>query len=118
MECSNPECKQEFKLAMKGLMDDLYGEGPDGDGGVYGVLKKKVSWRALIFLMSPLLGVIGYFIGFAMIHESRLTKAETIIQRNTEIIYRSERDINMIREENRQIGEKILKAIQQLGTVK
>jgi len=117
MECSDRECKQEFRESLRELQEDLYGDGPEGTSGVYGVLKKKVSWRVLILLVSPFLGVIGYFAAFTVTHESRMAKVETTVARNTEVIHKSVSDIESIREESRRTGEKILHAIRQLKVV-
>lgn len=54
-KCSNPDCRSEFKAALTDLRDNLYGEGPEGDKGVYGVLKRKVSYKVLTIILSMVL---------------------------------------------------------------
>lgn len=85
-ECNNPECKAEFKAALHDLSENLYGDGPEGSGGVYGALKRKVGFKTLAIVLGMVLGAISFFAGLGINHESRISKTETTVDRNTGII--------------------------------
>jgi hypothetical protein len=86
MECSNPECKQELKSALDELSDNLYGDGPEGNGGVYGTLKRKVSYSVFYILVMLWVGAMSSIVTFGILHEQRLSKTETIVEINTRTI--------------------------------
>ena len=85
-DCNNPECKAEFRSALHELGTNLYGDGPEGIGGVYGDLKKKVSYSIFWVLMTFLSGYIGSSVTFAIMHENRLSRVETIVDVNRESV--------------------------------
>jgi len=121
MECKSPECKKEFEGAIDSLTEkavalenNLYGEGPEGEGGVYGALKKKVSYKVLTLLLSAVVGVIGFFAGFGINHESRLSKTETHVETNTGVIKGLCIDVTDIKVQGAISTRKILEAIERL----
>ena len=97
--CPDSECKAEFS-AMK---ENLYGKGPEGGGGVYGVLRTKVSWKAFGVLFTVAIMMVGW----VMLHESRISKAETILSTIC-------KDVDALKVQNFQSTQKILNAIEEL----
>jgi hypothetical protein len=106
-KCSNPDCRKEIREAIESLKDNLYGEGPEGSKGVYGVLKKKVSYSFLVVIAGIVLGTIAFFAGLGINHESRISKTEVVVERNTEII-------KELGKETRRNQSEILTAIKEL----
>ena len=80
MTCPDPECKQSFKMEIKIMKENLYGKGPEGDGGIYGALKKRVTYKAFFWVILVLLGGIGTFSSAILLHESRISKNESAVQ--------------------------------------
>ena len=97
--CPDPECKEDFRL----LRDSLYGKGPEGTGGVYGALKSKVGFKAF----SVFMGIALLVLGWVMLHESRISKAETTLSTIC-------KDVDALKTQNTESTKKILHAIDEL----
>jgi len=108
--CQDTDCKK----SLEDLKKDVYGDGPEGGTSVYGALKKKVSYKVLTLLLSAVLGVIGFFAGFGINHERRLTKTETTVDRYVEVIKKSCADIDMLKVDRHEDLQQILTAIHEL----
>lgn len=106
-KCPNPDCKKEFADALDELRKNLYGEGPEGDKGVYGAMKKKVGYGTLLVVLSIVCGAVAFFAGLGINHESRISKSEATIERNTGII-------KEIKKEAKEERAEILSAIREL----
>ena len=76
-KCPNPECKREIEKMMANIEKNIYGEGPEGEKGVYGALASKFSkWEGRAFfglIAAVLLSLIMLLVG----HEGRIAKNET-----------------------------------------
>ena len=97
--CPDSECKAEFQK----MKTNLYGEGPEGDGGVYGALKRKVGFKAFAVFM----GVALLVLGWVMLHESRISKAETTLSTIC-------KDVDSLKTQNTESTKQILTAIEGL----
>jgi hypothetical protein len=82
---------------------NLFGEGPDGLGGVYGALKSKVGYKSFAVFMALALAVLGW----VMLHESRISKAETTLGTLC-------KDVDMLKTQQDRNTQKILDAIGRL----
>jgi len=80
MACPDPECKQEFKAEIKTMNENMYGKGPEGNSGVYGALKKRVTFKVFFWVILGLLGGVGTFSSVILLHESRISKNESAVQ--------------------------------------
>lgn len=56
-------CKKIDDVAddVEVLKENVYGKGPEGRGGLYGELKRRVTYRTLSILLSLLVGIVGFF---------------------------------------------------------
>ncbi len=113
-ECNSPECKREFKTALDKMEENLYGEGPEGDKGVYGALKKKVGYKVMTLLLSAVLAVISFFAGFGINHESRISKTEVMIETNTKSLGIVCNDVERMKRQSTADVKSILDAISEL----
>lgn len=69
--CPDSDCKEDVKRMKR----NLYGEGPEGEKGVYGALKMKVSYKVFSVLFAVAMAIIGW----SMAHESRISKTESMV---------------------------------------
>jgi hypothetical protein len=96
------------------LQKDLHGEGPEGEGGVYGALSKKVSYKALTLLLGFVLTGLSFFAGFGINHESRLSKTEVILETNTKVLTTVCNDVESMKKQSQTDMRTILDAINEL----
>jgi hypothetical protein len=94
--CLDPECKNDLKR----VREHLYGDGPEGTGGVYGALKTKVGFKAF----SVFMGIALLVLGWVMLHENRISKVETMISSLC-------REVDALKTQNTESTKKILHAI-------
>lgn len=98
----------------KKLRENTYGKGPDGTGGIYGELKKKVSYKVLSLLLGAVLMVISFFAGFGINHENRLSKYEERTDTNIKTVATLCNDMDVMKKQTVVDVRSILDAIKEL----
>ena len=103
VECQSPKCEARFIESIQKIEKAIFGVGPEGNKGVYGILMKKVSYKAF----SVFMGVALLILGWTMIHEGRISKSETIISSLCE-------DVKAFKAQNDKNTKEIINVIKEL----